>query len=248
MLAAFATNHPTDAHAYQRLLALAYAGLVLGALADAVITLATYYYIRRANRNLAPAARLPALERFLRVTAETNALTFTLVMANLVLLAGPRTYWTAAVNEAIPATYTISLLASLLSRGNAKKDTGSEGVTEVRGGLNLADGLPVTARRLEPGPDGRRDSALTLVRAGSTGDKDVERAEDKVVVPVCSLTLPAGNPVSARSSDPPGWPHLGSVRSKLTCLLAKAPDGPPDSPVCSDDTHARRPSFCTIPL
>ncbi len=94
----------------------AYLGGAFACLADAVITLSTYHYIRKANRDLPSSARLPALERLLVTTAETNALTLAVVAATLAVLAGTRGYWVVAVSEGVPGVYVASLLVTLLSR------------------------------------------------------------------------------------------------------------------------------------
>ncbi len=123
-------SHATGVRS-QRGAALAYAGLGLAALADAVITLSTYHYIRRANRALSRQARLTALERLLRVTAETNALTFAAVVANLAVLAGTRGMWHVAFNEAVPALYTVSLLVSLTNRAHAGEGSRGHELAEL---------------------------------------------------------------------------------------------------------------------
>ena len=63
-----------------------YACLATAALADAAITAATYYYIRKANSTLAPSQHLPAVERFGRTAAETNGVTYGLVVAVKVVM------------------------------------------------------------------------------------------------------------------------------------------------------------------
>lgn len=185
---------------------LAYAGLGLAALTAALITLATYHYIRRANRALPRASRLPALERLLRTTAETNALTFVVVLANVAVLAASVGFWLAAINEMVPVVYTISLLVSVLSRTH-----GREGGTGVGVGVRGSEEERAVAARqrvrdaawVPNSPAERRESLFTLVGLASKGSKTEEATADQPTTPASPLThIPLIKP---------GAPHAVSI-------------------------------------
>lgn len=149
-----------------------YARLATAALADALITLATYYYIHRATHAHppTPAAPLPALSRCLTTMAETNALTFVLVVATAVVMAASKGFWANAVGEAIPGAYIVSLMVSLLSRSHV----GEEGRASLAGEMSEGARVEVEQRRVrdaawvepvtEPGSAATTESTQALVR------------------------------------------------------------------------------------
>lgn len=199
--------------------AVAYTGLGLDAICDALITVSTYYYVRRANRDLDKDARQPALERFLRVTAETNALTFVVVLANVAVLALVEGFWMAMLNEPVPVIYTISMLATLLSRSRASEATrergtgkGSEAASERAARAKAREKAREKARDVAWTPQKSAGSSLsghmtvTVMTKGSEGNDDMDEAT------VCGVDSPA---VAVSSSM--------VVRMEPVCTVSPAP-------------------------
>ena len=101
------------------------------------------------------------------MTAETNALTFVVVVANVAILAGASIFWVVPVNEAIPAVYILSLLVSMLSRthaGERRMGRGSDATGGMDGSEHASGGGWASEKA-----DGPVNGGLTFLEVLPTG-------------------------------------------------------------------------------